>query len=889
VRRTPARLSLVLALLPAVPAVASGAAPVRATATASDRPNVVVIMTDDQRFDSLGNCLPSYGGPDGPDSVLCMPNVRALLQDHGVTFTQSFVTTSVCCPSRSSFLTGLYAHNHRVLTNNKPTGGFEAFQGRQSSTLATWLHDAGYRTALIGKYLNGYYGPETPPGWDDWHAVYGSSSSSYTHFKLVENGIVNSYSQTYNTTVLGEKAVDFIQSTPESQPLFLYFAPHAPHYPYQPARGDGQAYVEQPPWRPDSYLEPDISDKPPFYQALPIPDATYVANRDRDQRRQLETLIEVDRQVANIVAALGPRVSNTLFVFASDNGMLWGEHRYFEQKGCEFEECSRVPLVVRFDPLTGGAARVDPAHPALNVDLAPTILDAAGVAGPSGMDGRSLLPLLQGDAPPDWRTATLGENFSSLLPVTANWPPSNSFIETFPGDPADGRYKYVEACDRADHALPCAVAATELYDENADPLELCNLLSPVGCGPAPPAALVEQLAERLHALESARPPTLVVDPPAATSTSPVIVTFGGDGLSRFRCSADGAPLSPCSSPLEPAGQTLGPHSLTVVGDGPGGTAAPGTVRWWISDRIPATPSFTSTPPSRSGPDGSFSFTDTEAGVTFRCSLDGALAEPCTSPTGLQGLALGPHTFSVSALDGDGNLSFPASFGWTVLDDLTPPTLTMKLPAADSFRSSRGVAVQWSGDDGTGSGIARYDVAERVGLGGDPSLVHSGPATSFTVNPADTGTYCFRVTAFDHEGNSTTGPQRCTAVPLDDRDLSFSGPVTLQSPTGAFDGTVTRMTGPGGASFSFTGRRVGVLFREGPDLGKAAVSVDGGTPKLVDLYDTSTKGFWWTRAFDGSGPHVVRVAWSRQHNDSSTGLDVAVDGVAAIADAPPVPT
>jgi N-acetylglucosamine-6-sulfatase len=886
-RLPPARLSLVMTVLgTALVAGSTGRSSDATAVTGESRPNVVVIMTDDQRFDALANCLPAYGAPDGPDSVPCMPNVRALLQAHGVTFTQSYATTSVCCPSRSSFLTGLYAHNHGVLTNEKPIGGFEGFAKHQSSTLATWLHGAGYRTALIGKYLNGYYGPETPPGWDDWHAVYGSSSSSYTHFKLVENGVVNAYSHTYHTTVLGQRAVQFIDDTPSSQPLFLYFAPHAPHYPWQPARGDGQRYANQPPWRPPSYVESDVSDKPPFWQALPVPDATFQATRDAGHTRQLLTLIEVDRQIGNILAALGPRLANTLVVFTSDNGLIWGEHRYFEQKGCQYEECARVPMVIRFDPMTGGPPRVDSTHPALNVDLAPTIIDAAGVAAADGMDGRSLLPLLSGPAPPDWRTAVLGENYGSLLPVAEKWPPSNAFIETFPGDASGGRFKYVESCDRADHSLPCAVVSKELYDEAADPYELCNLLSPDGCGPSPPAGLAQQLAGRLHVLQAARPPAISLDPPPPTSTSTVSVSFGGSGLTRFRCGLDGADPSPCTSPFTPAGQGHGPHVLAILGDGPGGSAAPVRASWWISDRIPATPSFTATPPARSEPAVTFGFSDGEAGVSFRCSPDGEDAAPCASPLGLQGLSTGHHDFSVSALDPNGNLSFPATYGWDVVPELTPPTLTMKLPAADSLLTRRAVVAAWSGGDD--SGIGRFDLTERVGLDGAPAQVQSGMATSHTRDGADSGTYCYRVTAYDRVGNSTTGPLRCAAVPVDDRALSFTGPVSQDATSGAFDGTVTRLTGAGTASFTFTGRRCGVLFRTGPGLGLASVSLDGGPGKLVDLYAATPKAAWWTRAFSVVGSHTVRVAWTGRRNFSAGGTDVALDGVGAISEAAPRP-
>src|SRR5439155_551801 len=212
---------------------------------------------------------------------------------------------------------------------------------------------------------------------------------------------------------------------------------------------------------------------------------------------QLETLIEVDRQIGAIVAALGPRISNTLFVFTSDNGLAWGEHRQFNGKSCQYEECMRVPMVVRFDPLTGGTPSVDSVHPVLNIDLAPTAAEAAGLTDAPAIEGRSFLPVLSSPAP-----------------------------------------------------------ATMAFDSEPPP----------------------------------------------TSLTPVAFEFGGPGLWRFRCSVDGGRLAACASPFSPPGQMHGPHTLAVIGDGPGGTSAPLRWDWTISDRFPATPSFTSTPPARSGRD-----------------------------------------------------------------------------------------------------------------------------------------------------------------------------------------------------------------------------------------------------------------------------------------------
>src|ERR671910_2470817 len=172
-------------------------------------PNVVLILTDDLAFDDVN-----------PATLKHMPNLRALMEK-GTTFENACVTNSLCCPSRATILRGQYAHNHRILENGPPNGGYEKFRslGLQTSTFATWLQDAGYRTVLIGKYMNDYEGTQVPPGWDDWHAV----SGNYTSDDLNENGKIVSYDpgSYYMTDVLTDRAVDFIHDPNRHVPSFL--------------------------------------------------------------------------------------------------------------------------------------------------------------------------------------------------------------------------------------------------------------------------------------------------------------------------------------------------------------------------------------------------------------------------------------------------------------------------------------------------------------------------------------------------------------------------------------------------------------------------------------------------------------------------------------------
>ncbi|MEJ7872210.1 MAG: sulfatase, partial [Rubrobacteraceae bacterium] len=270
-RRTTLLLGILLACLAASLLVGcSGSAPDGEGVQASARPNVVFILADDMRADDF-----EY-----------MPRTRQLLAEEGLAFDNAFVAHSLCCPSRASILRGQYTHNHQVWTNNPPDGGFSEFRsmGHEDSTVATWLKDEGYQTALIGKYLNGYARRDeetyVPPGWDEWHGVLGGGD--YYDYRLNENGEVVSYGgeeQDYQTDVLADKARDYVRRVDGSaspSPFFLYLAPGTPHGPFVPAPRHKGAYDEEgsgsgvgAPRRP-SFYESDVGDKPEWVRDLPL-------------------------------------------------------------------------------------------------------------------------------------------------------------------------------------------------------------------------------------------------------------------------------------------------------------------------------------------------------------------------------------------------------------------------------------------------------------------------------------------------------------------------------------------------------------------------------------------------------------------------------------------
>ncbi|MDQ4082151.1 MAG: sulfatase [Actinomycetota bacterium] len=426
-RAAVARLVLALAALIAAlafpPALQSGSLEAGAA-----KPNIVLVLTDDQRW----------------DTVRAMPAVSRELVARGVTFTNAFVVNPLCCPSRVSILTGRYSHSTGVYSNRGRYGGAAAFD--ETSTLATWLSEAGYRTAYVGKYLNRYWGTHVPLGWERWFGYLGS----YVNFTVNDDGssvFYGSEPDDYATDVFADEAVSFVEETRD--PFFLVFAPFAPHLPAMPAARHAAAFAGLRPWRPPAFNEADVSDKPRWLRQAAGVSAAYI---DHVRRAQLQSLLAVDEAVARIVRTLKEtgRIDNTILVFTSDNGFSWGEHRHLG-KHVPYEESIRVPLVMRFDAL-GLGRRIEKRF-VTNIDLAPTLARLAGTAAPAA-EGRDLLPLLRGlDA--RWRRTFLVENLGR--PLGDGDAPTYCAVRT-------ARFKYVAYSTREE----------ELYDLRADPHELRN-------------------------------------------------------------------------------------------------------------------------------------------------------------------------------------------------------------------------------------------------------------------------------------------------------------------------------------------------------------------------------------------------------------------------------
>jgi N-acetylglucosamine-6-sulfatase len=451
------------------------------------RPNIVLILSDDQRWDTVDATHASPGRP-GP----VMPIVTNELIDSGVTFTNGHVTTALCCPSRTSILTGEYAHRTGVHDNTPPDGGAEVFD--DSSTLATWLQAAGYRTGFVGKYLNGYasLSPCVPPGWDDWHV---QVQVKFYEYDLNDNGVITHFASgpaDYSGDVMTQRAVDFIHSS--TGPFFLHLSQKAPHGPATPAPRHIGLFAGIAPFRPANYAATPLNG--PAWVVAETWTANETTNTDLFRQAQLESLQAVDEGVGAVMQALRDigEDDNTLVVYTSDNGFSWGSHKW-RPKQCPYEECVRVPMVMRYPPL-GTTPRTDDRF-VLNIDLAPTFVELAEATVPPThvVNGASVVPLLAGGAVA-WRDDMLNEHWGGVIPdnglvkqgrCSATQTTVCKVAGDCPGGESCVEWKYVAY----------VTGETELYDLSADPFELDNVTDvPANAG------VRAALAARLAALQA---------------------------------------------------------------------------------------------------------------------------------------------------------------------------------------------------------------------------------------------------------------------------------------------------------------------------------------------------------------------------------------------------
>ncbi|MDP9227423.1 MAG: sulfatase [Actinomycetota bacterium] len=414
-----------LAVLGAVTLMAPSATTTGVARAAPRRPNILIIVTDDQR-----------------SSLNLMPETVHRFVENGRLFPQASVTTPLCCPSRSSILTGRFAHNHGVISNTGVTHNLD-----QTTTLEYYLQRQGYRTAIFGKYLN-HWGSENPPYFDDWATAPGNTYYDGTYNV---NGTTTTI-PAYSTTYLRRKAVRFIDNAATGasrEPWFMYLTPFAPHGPFVPQTKYADAVV--PPLRDNPAIEEIYKkDKPPYVQEA---SATYEEGAALHDA-QARTLLSVDDMVGRVFAALHDtgQGRNTLAFFLSDNGFMWGEHGLVK-KSVPYLQSIKVPMMMRWP--NHGVDGTSDFRLVANIDIAPTVLDATGYAGTlnAPLDGRSLLD------PSWWRGRMLNE-FWSVEQRTPTWASTRT-----------RKYQYTEYYDADGNII-----FREYYDLVHDPWQLDNLL-----------------------------------------------------------------------------------------------------------------------------------------------------------------------------------------------------------------------------------------------------------------------------------------------------------------------------------------------------------------------------------------------------------------------------
>ena len=468
---------VLLAVVAAAGCTSPGAArpkpPPASAAHDRSRPNFVFVLTDDLSWNLISH----------------MPNVLALEQA-GTTMSRYYVVDSLCCPSRSAIFTGEYPHDDGVFTNAGNDGGYYAFNshGDQQKSFALALHAAGYRTAMMGKYLNQYQPADpVPPGWDEWDvAGNGYPEFDYTLNQDGRQQHYGSAAQDYLTDVLAAKASTFIDSSAASgQPFMLEVATFAPHAPYTPAPRYAHAAQQL------------TYPKTPAYDRLPADPPPWLAGHaplsaaDQDvitttYRKRVEADLSVDDMIGELERQLRAKglAQNTYFVFSSDNGFHMGEYTLASGKQTAFDTDIGVPLIVSGPGVPAGRIV---SQLASSIDLRPTFQTLAGLPVPADVDGHSLVGLWHGQDPADWRQAILIEHHGP------DFSPSDPDRQTQgPGDPPT--YEAVRTATAL--YVRYAGGAQEYYDTATDPYELDNL-----AGKGVPAALRQALSalENCHA------------------------------------------------------------------------------------------------------------------------------------------------------------------------------------------------------------------------------------------------------------------------------------------------------------------------------------------------------------------------------------------------------
>jgi N-acetylglucosamine-6-sulfatase len=684
------------------------------------RPNVLLMVSDDQAWSDFSRDL--------------MPSVFGDLVDQGVLFKRAYVNTPLCCPSRAQMLTGLYEHHTGVDANAVPL---------ERPTIVQALHDSGYRTMLAGKYLNSWESCGPRPEFDRWDCVGAPEPSTYSMVNpwINEDGTWHQF-QGYQTDILADKVVDFVESTPAEQPFFAIYAPTTPHMPADDPRYDDMPVT--PPRGPSFDQDTLTTDSPLYARRGPLSPES-ISTSDHRFTRMSHSVRALDDAVGHILDRLGDRSRDTLIIYLSDNGFLFGEHRRFGKTDA-YEESVRVPMVVRYPAMLSP----DGAHTSQalvsNVDITPTIAALAGI--PWSADGRSLTSLLDGSAA-SVRSALLIEHCQGATSGSVPCSGISFFARQTRAAAFEGvvtsQYKYVryESGER------------ELFDLKSDPAELFNLIGTSGAA----STVTSMKAKLADLLAPAIDTTIVTGPWPAGAETARLATFTYFSPSRFssyrcRLTRDGvaAPWHNCDGRSDSiGGLTDGDYTFEVVGTDLNGLVddTPAVRRFTISSTGPAVSVVSHPPPEQTGGEATFSYSSPVAGARFECRLS-ALGEPspvwsgCDAATGetYASLAEGAWNFEVRALDPVTQSKSQPPASWLFRIDTKGPNFVLA-QGPQSATSSRQADLRFVATEGvSGPTSCRLDGGRVVDCS----------AGRFSASGLTKGEHTLRVAARDVLGN-----------------------------------------------------------------------------------------------------------------------------------------
>ena len=679
------------------------------------KPNILFIVTDDQR-------------PDETVVSDLMPKTVQWFRDGGKYFPNAVATTPVCCPSRATIFTGRYSHNHQIRIvpdpNRYPSSDLNAHFGLtpagegQRSTLQRYLKDAGYQTAIFGKYLNGWpiVDVAKPPPYFDQYSIW--ANGAHSGIWVNEQGTVKQIPD-YETKYTADKAIDFLDTADPAKPWFMYLAPTVPHSPFTPE--DRFATSSIPPFQPTpNYFEQDRRDKPSWVQKQ-VEDEDTVQKERAALLRMMKSMDESVDRVMTRLAELG-QADNTIAFFVSDNGWLWGDHG-MRSKGQPYSESIRIPYYMRWP--AGGIGVGEDTRLVGNHDMAPTAVDAADLtAAPSpAMDGHSLLASTNSrnrsiteawanaDGPfaiPSWRslrtpTFQYTEYYTDTpeTPSTQTPTPLREYL-----DPA----QTLAAQDNGDPSV------REYYDLTSDSAQRTNLLKDGDPLNDPPTGFLSAQLETDRTCSGAScpsagdPAVLPVDtaitsgparsPDSSGFTSAEFRFTSSEPSATFECRRgdpvliSGLPWQPCTNPKQYSG--LPPQSqqaFEVRAIGPSGIrdpSPPPTYIWNIDSSRPDTK--ITSQPARYSDTGSalFQIESSNPNDTFECQLDGSAYTSCLDPVTYPGLPDGTHTFNVRAKRGASVDPTPSSHRWQV--DASIPVANVSGPISPVYGTSTTITI-----------------------------------------------------------------------------------------------------------------------------------------------------------------------------------------------------